>query len=326
MGFRSYYNTLDMATTLSRSSLRLESNHADCTTLRYDASSYRFELDTASFCTSCLAFPQHSFYRFLELPRELLDQVYRACCEPYQVTFSYSSSGIIRDNHRQFCPLKRLEIRDPPSTNFSMTSSRIFSELEEIRRDAFDGEVRMQYDEVEGLSALYELCNSDRYSWIRERVIKLVIRGTKGLDFNGPDYLLELWSGIARPGNLPHLREIDITYEAKRSKYVVKEDEFELPTEEWYRVGAQEYIDSFQEGGEDIEYEYPSELLHLCDLKRLLAQNGKPDCEVFLTTRVTWKQLRDEESATEQNGHQSIQRVTFRVASDDLEGIERIYQ
>lgn len=268
----------------------------------------------------------NSFHRLLELPHELLDQIYSAYCQPYQITFSYPPSRYTRNPHRHLRPLRTLRVRGPPSANFSMASSKIYSELEELRRDAFDGELQIQYDEVEGLNALHELCTNEQYSWVRERVIKLVIRGVKGLDFKGTEYFLDFWNDVAKPGTLPQLKEIDITYEAKRAKYLAKEADFELPTEEWFKVSAQEYIESFKQGEEDIEYEYPGGLIQLRELKQLLVQNGNQNCEVFLTTRVTWKYLRDDNVAQEQNGHESIQSVTFRVVSDDLEGIERSYQ
>lgn len=208
-----------------------------------------------------------------------------------------------------------------------MTNSRICSELEGLDRNSFNGEVLIQYHAVEGLGALHELFLNDRYSWIRERLLKLKIRGVKGLNFGQPDYFLNFWNDVVRPDNLPQLREIDITYEAERAKYVVKDTNFELPTEEWFKVSAQEYIDSFRRGDEDIEYEYPGDLLQLHELKKLLLQNGKPDCEVFLTTKVFWRQLRDSDGATEWNGHEgNTQSVKFRIFTDDLEGIERLYQ
>lgn len=207
-----------------------------------------------------------------------------------------------------------------------MTTPKTYPELEEFREETFDGELSLEYHYDDGLEALHELCSNERYSLLRQRIVKLTIRGVKGPNFDNTEYFLSFWNDITTPGTLPELKEIDITYEAKRSKYVVKDADFELPTEEWFRVNSQGYIESFRQGEEDIEYEYPSELLQLGRLKQLLIQNDKQNCEVFLTTRVTWKWLRDDDATVEQNGHESLQSVTFRVVVDDVESIERHYQ
>lgn len=325
IGFQPY-DMLETTTASSRSWQGLWPQNAQCASVRPDISLSRSNFRTQLSKTSYISSSPDSFHRLLELPQELLQQIYRAYCKPCQITFSYPPQRPKRTTHRQLRPLKRLRVQGPPSANFSMANSKIYSELEELRRDAFNGEVQIQYDDVERLDALRELCTNDRYSWVRERLVKLVIRGVKGLDFGGPDYLLDCWNSVAKLNDLSQLREIDVIYEAERAKYVVKEANFELPTEEWFRVSAQEYIESFRQGDEDIEYEYPGGLLQLRELKQLLSQNGKPNCEVFLTTRVTWRRLRDNNVASAQNGHESVQSVTFRVVSDDLEGTERLYQ
>lgn len=207
-----------------------------------------------------------------------------------------------------------------------MAGSQIYSQLEALSSDAFNGELHLIYGTEDGLDALRALCGSDNHSRVRGLIVKLVITGLKALRHKGTDYFLGVWHAVARPGILPQLEEINITYEVTRSKYVVKAADFELPTEEWFTVSARDYGESFRQGDGDVEYEYPADLLQLHELKRLLVQNGQQDCEVLLTTQMSWQRFRDDHDVEEQNGDASMQSVTFRVLSDDLESIARLYK
>lgn len=203
-----------------------------------------------------------------------------------------------------------------------MSDSATPADLERLRPDAFQGEVHIHCDGTLRLDALSDLCSNNNYTWIQDQLEKLSIFCTNVVDVEDAG-LLEHWQRLASHGRFPQLRQISVTYEAKRYKYIIKEANFELPTEEWFRVSKEEYAESFDRGEEDLEYEFPAEILQLQELRSLLDQNGKNNCEVILTTHIVWGQIRGTNpiAGSDEDG----QRVMFRVLSDDLEAVERSY-
>lgn len=207
-----------------------------------------------------------------------------------------------------------------------MASGESNENPERTRTSQFNRELRIWYNEKDGLDVLSEILTGDRHSTIRAEVVALTINVVKGAFVHDTDRLLQCRQEIARPGTLPQIKTIHIMHELERAKYVVKEADFEIPTEEWFRVSADGYADSFARGEEDLEYEFPGDIWCIYELKRLLVDVNSRNCDVFLTTRIVWKQCRADHMTEEQNDHTTMQSVAFRVVSDGLEAVTRVFR
>ena len=208
-----------------------------------------------------------------------------------------------------------------------MADTMPISDLDDIQPEQFDGNLTISYDKVRKLALLHDLCTFEKYASIRKTVKYLSIIAINGNDLDPSDHFLDLWKEIANPDEFPQLSAIDIIFEAKRYKFRIKEPDFEVPTEEWFRVRTQDYIDLFNKGEEDIEYEYPSELLQLQDLRQLLTAKNMESCNVLLTTRVSWGTTRRQDTQEQEEEENDTQQVVkFKVSKDDLEAIERSYR
>ncbi|KAK5941389.1 hypothetical protein PMZ80_006667 [Knufia obscura] len=171
----------------------------------------------------------------------------------------------------------------------------------------FNGSLTICYDDYNGFDVLEKLTSKPEIAWLLENITTLHIDG-----FNGRS---RLWSAAGYHRILPFLggaTEVHVHFDATRHCYTDRDSD--CYTSEWAALLADGYKAEFDAGHKDHEFSYAAGLLKVDGLAKLLEENGRGDCEVYLSTHVTWL-------AHYRVGWQ--QMVMFRVTSEGLEAVER---
>lgn len=216
--------------------------------------------------------PRPKFFDFLALPQELQDKIYGYYHKSRTVTVSYNPEYDWKGTNR----IRELNIAEQPGPALLLVNKKISEDVKTFRAQS-SVELVICYDKDWGLKALHVICsNEPRYHALQEKVTDIYLnRLEKRTSVHG---LLYAYGLIA--GGFPKLKKVHTTYSAPPQVY--KDYGATSETSEWKAL----IIDRLRAGGYDRGKAYPTVLLYLQNLVRLLEDNGKSSVEVNLC--VSW--------------------------------------
>lgn len=271
--------------------------------------------------------PKAEVFPFLKLPQEIQDQIYQHYYDTkdggYEVTAEYAhQEGLRRRNSRSYDDLEDqkdyMKLHDFPCLDLERTCHKIHNDAMPIRKSLFNGSLTICYDDYHGFKALDKLILKKELDWLLKSVTKLHVSGFSGRTFRFGSMSVAVWESIVSV--FPAAREVHAHFNV--TKHVYTDRHSDSPTTE------------FSAGLKDHEFSYPAGILKVQGLAKLLEDNGRGDCEVYMSTYVRWlaHYYRSVEQTCVAGRAFGIvssdlltmsQTVTFRVTPELLEGVER---
>lgn len=189
------------------------------------------------------------------------------------------------DGYSQYGYLEKFHL-DVVSYAIELACKKTRNDAHVLRKDAFNGHLKILFDYNHGWEALWRLC-SENFAWLRNRVTCIEMVGFSGKQMRRWGRLAVDWPRLHLLGYFPQARTIEVHYQVTKYQYRGGMDN-RLITDEWRRLLEPGAHQAFLNGQRDDDFVYPLQSLRLLELYRYMHQyTGQ--CNIYLYVDMQWK-------------------------------------